>query len=271
MKDKKVLFLDMDATTLDDEKRISEENRSALRRAYEAGHEIVIATGRTQASAGALRQKYSLEQIGCRYMIVFNGAAILDCETGKLLYSRTIPMDYVRELVDAARREHIYLHTYIEDKVLTETEDENLEFYLKRTGMSAKLVPDLKQALMFPPYKMLAVDIRSWDRLQAFKEGRGSWAEGKVDMYYSCREYLEIVSEGVNKGAALLRFCELMDIPVSQTIAAGDECNDISMIRAAGTGCAVANALEEVKEAADYVTERDNNHSAIAEIVERFL
>ena len=47
-----------------------------------------------------------------------------------------------------------------------------------------------------------------------------------------------------------------MDIPVSQTIAAGDECNDISMIRAAGTGCAVANALEEVKEAADYVTER---------------
>ena len=62
MKDKKVLFLDMDATTLDDEKRISEENRSALRRAYEAGHEIVIATGRTQASAGALRQKYSLEQ-----------------------------------------------------------------------------------------------------------------------------------------------------------------------------------------------------------------
>ena len=62
-----------------------------------------------------------------------------------------------------------------------------------------------------------------------------------------------------------------MDIPVSQTIAAGDECNDISMIRAAGTGCAVANALEEVKEAADYVTERDNNHSAIAEIVERFL
>ena len=55
-------------------------------------------------------------------MIVFNGAAILDCETGKLLYSRTIPMEYVRELVDAARREHIYLHTYIEDKVLTGSE-----------------------------------------------------------------------------------------------------------------------------------------------------
>lgn len=271
MKNKKVLFLDMDATTLDDEKRISKENMEALKRAYEAGHEVVIATGRTHASAGALREKYRLKEIGCRYMIVFNGAAILDCETGELLYSRTIPTEYAKELVDAARRENIYLHTYTEDKVLTETEDENLEFYLKRTGMSAKLVPDLKQALEVPPYKLLAVDIRSVERLEAFKEKMSAWSRGKVDMYFSCREYLEIVSEGVCKGAALLRFCELMDIPVENTVAAGDECNDISMIRAAGTGCAVANALAEIKEAADYVTERDNNHSAVAEIVERFL
>jgi hypothetical protein len=62
-----------------------------------------------------------------------------------------------------------------------------------------------------------------------------------------------------------------MDIPVEQTIAAGDEGNDLSMIQAAGTGCAVANAQEVIRAAADYVTERDNNHSAVAEIVERFM
>ncbi len=90
-------------------------------------------------------------------------------------------------------------------------------------------------------------------------------------MYFSCREYLEMVAEGVNKGSALLRFCGLMDIPVRNTIAAGDECNDLSMIQAAGTGCAVANAQEEVKAAADCVTRNDNNHSAVAEIVEKFI
>lgn len=270
-KDKKILFLDMDGTTLDDKKRISKENLEALRRVTEAGHEVVITTGRTDSSAGYLRKSYGLDQIGCRYMIVYNGAAILDCETGELLYSQKLPMEYVKDLIDAARKEELYLHTYAGDKVLTERRDENLSVYLKRTSMEAQVVPDLKQALKEQPYKLLAVDVHNPDRLHAFLKNQSAWAKGKVDMYFSCREYLEMVAEGVNKGSALLRFCELMDIPVRNTIAAGDECNDLSMIQAAGTGCAVANAQEEVKAAADCVTRNDNNHSAVAEIVEKFI
>lgn len=57
-KDKKILFLDMDGTTLDDKKRISKENLEALRRVTEAGHEVVITTGRTDSSAGYLRKSY---------------------------------------------------------------------------------------------------------------------------------------------------------------------------------------------------------------------
>lgn len=268
---KKALFLDMDGTTLDDEKQISKENLDALRRVVEAGHEVVITTGRTDSSAGYIRTAYGLDQIGCRYMIVYNGAAILDCETGELLFSRKLPMEYAMELIDAARREDIYIHTYTGDKVLTERRDENLAVYLKRTSMEAQVVPDMKLALKQQPYKLLAVDVQDPDRLHAFQKKQSAWAKGKVDMYFSCREYLEMVAEGVSKGAALLSFCELMDLPVQNTISAGDECNDLSMIQAAGTGCAVANAQEEVKAAADYVTQNDNNHSAIAEIVEKFV
>lgn len=261
----------MDGTTLDDKKQISKENLEALRRVTEAGHEVVITTGRTDSSAGYLRKSYGLDQIGCRYMIVYNGAAILDCETGELLYSRKLSMEYAKELIDTARREGIYIHTYKGGKVLTERRDENLSVYLKRTSMEAQVVPDMKQALTEQPYKLLAVDVQNPDRLHTFLKNQSAWAEGRVDMYFSCREYLEMVAEGVCKGAALLRFCELMDIPVQNTISAGDECNDLSMIKAAGTGCATANAQEEVKAAADYVTKNDNNHSAIAEIVEKFV
>lgn len=56
---------------------------------------------------------------------------------------------------------------------------------------------------------------------------------------------------------------------MSRTIAVGDNQNDISMIKAAGLGIAVANAREEVKKAADYVTV-SNNDDAIAEIIEKF-
>lgn len=271
MRNKKVLFLDMDGTTLDDNKQLSEANLDALCRAVKAGHEVVITTGRTHSSAGYLREHYGLDRIGCRYMIVYNGAAILDCETGKLLYSKTIPVEYAARMIDAAREEGVYLHSYTEKKVLTERDDENLAVYLKRTSMEAEIVPDLKKAVDRSPYKLLAVEVRDPDRLLAFKQNQSSWIKGKVDMYFSCREYLEVVPEGVSKGAALQMFCKMREIPIEHTIAAGDEGNDLSMLRAAGIGCAVANAQEEVKKTADYVTEQDNNHSAVAEIVERFL
>ncbi len=271
MRNKKVLFLDMDGTTLDDDKQLSEANLDALCRAVKAGHEVVITTGRTHSSAGYLREHYGLDRIGCRYMIVYNGAAILDCETGKLLYSKTIPVEYAARMIDAAREEGVYLHSYTEKKVLTERDDENLAVYLKRTSMEAEIVPDLKKAVDRPPYKLLAVEVRDPDRLLAFKQNQSSWIKGKVDMYFSCREYLEVVPEGVSKGAALQMFCKMREIPIEHTIAAGDEGNDLSMLRAAGIGCAVANAQEEVKKTADYVTEQDNNHSAVAKIVERFL
>lgn len=51
----------------------------------------------------------------------------------------------------------------------------------------------------------------------------------------------------------------------------GDAENDISMIRAAHIGCAMRNAEEEVKQAADYITENDNNHDGVAEIIHKFV
>ena len=70
---------------------------------------------------------------------------------------------------------------------------------------------------------------------------------------------------------ALEAFCAKMGIPIANSVSAGDENNDISMIKSAGIGCAVANARPEVKAAADYVTERDNNQAAIAEIIKKFM
>ena len=54
-------------------------------------------------------------------------------------------------------------------------------------------------------------------------------------------------------------------------VACGDEENDISMVQIAGVGVAMANARKELKDAADYVTVNDNNHSGIAEVINKFI
>lgn len=75
----------------------------------------------------------------------------------------------------------------------------------------------------------------------------------------------------MDKGVAIRYLCNFLDISTDNTIAVGDEQNDITMIQNANIGVVVANAVEEAKRVADYITEHDNNHDAIAEVIEKFI
>ena len=70
---------------------------------------------------------------------------------------------------------------------------------------------------------------------------------------------------------AIKYLCNFLNIPIENTIAVGDERNDISMIKAAHIGIAVQNAVDAAKEAADDITENDNNHDAIAEVIGKYI
>ena len=76
---------------------------------------------------------------------------------------------------------------------------------------------------------------------------------------------------GISKGAAVETLCRLLDIPVTASVAAGDERNDLAMLRAAGIGAAPRNAHPQAKEAADYLCEKDHNAGAVGEIIDRFF
>ena len=88
-----------------------------------------------------------------------------------------------------------------------------------------------------------------------------------VTTVYSNPYYLEIFMKEAGKGSAVIRLAEHLSIPIENTIAAGDEQNDISMIEAAGCGIAMANATDMVKQIADVVTTYDNNHDGLAEFI----
>ena len=81
------------------------------------------------------------------------------------------------------------------------------------------------------------------------------------------RAFYELLPKGVSKGAALYKMAELLNVDIKKTIAVGDYNNDASMIKAAGIGFAVKNAVNEAKAAADYITV-SNNEDAIYKIVE---
>ena len=91
-----------------------------------------------------------------------------------------------------------------------------------------------------------------------------------VDMARSSENYLEIFPKGVTKGEALAAVCGKLNIKLEEAIAFGDQELDIPMLKKAGVGVAMGNAIEEVKEAADFVT-KSNNDAGIAYALETYL
>ena len=93
----------------------------------------------------------------------------------------------------------------------------------------------------------------------------------RVAVSFSSNRYLELNPYGVDKGLGLRDLCEHLQIDLSETIAIGDNFNDVGMLREAGLSAAVANAVPEIKEMCDYVCTADHNEGAVAEVIERFI
>lgn len=146
-----------------------------------------------------------------------------------------------------------------------------LDYYRRKSGLSYKLSDNVLDVLEEEPQRVLLIALENRERLRRFQRDNLAWERGKCNSFFSCREYLEYCPVGTGKGTGVSDLLRILNMPADATVAVGDEQNDISMIQAAGIGIAMKNGIREVKDAVDYITEYDNNHDAIAEVIERFI
>lgn len=269
---KKILFTDLDGTLLNDDKQVSEGNRAAIQRLLDAGHYLVVATGRPVKSGFKVVQKLGLTMPGC-YMIAYNGGSIFDCYEQKVWMEKTFPIEYVQYLFEEAEKYGVHIQTYGEDdKVLTQKDSAELQYYLKgnKNALDCEVCEDVFAVIGKEPNKVLVIDMDE-EKLLAFRDAHQEWCEGKCESTFSSRQLLEYLPQGVNKGSGVRMLCEMLDVKLENAYAAGDERNDVSMIEAAGVGIAMKNAVDEAIAVADYVTENDNNHDGIAEVIDKLI
>lgn len=269
--DRKALFLDLDGTLLTDDKQIPEGNREAIYRMLEQGHSVIIATGRPLVSAVLQAEKLGLTSRGC-YIIAFNGGTLYDSFEKKVIYRSTIPLEIVTKVFAEANKRGIHIQTYRDDKVVVEPagDDDIVRQYCSKIIVEHEVIPDIRM-LDEEPVKMLIIDMNDPAPLEEFRQWVASWGDDVLDTFFSNDQYVEIVSKGLNKGNALLQMAEILGVDRENTISAGDAGNDLQMIEAAGLGCAMSNATDEIKAAAGYITERNNNECGVAEIIDRFI
>lgn len=110
----KILFADIDGTLLNDQKEIPKENMTAIQKALDLGHYVVVATGRPLDSAKAVAKDLGLMMQGC-YLIAYNGAIVYDCGNEKVLKKESLPLAYVKELFERGKKSRA-LHSDLQRK-----------------------------------------------------------------------------------------------------------------------------------------------------------
>lgn len=269
--EKKILFVDLDGTLLTDSKEITPENLEAIHKATSLGHAVVVTTGRPLVSTARQVEKLGLTSPGC-YAITSNGALIYDAYSKETIFYKGVHRDCIREAFDEAYKFHLHPQTYNRDGALCEHETEEMKYYSTSTILPYQVVEDVTKVLEEDPIKMLFIDLHNRKNLEAFRRHMEPWAEkNHLDMFFSCDIYLEFLPEGINKGSGVRFISKYLDIPYENTLAAGDAENDITMLQAVKTPCVMKNSRPEMYPYGAYITERDNNHSGIAEIIEKFM
>jgi len=172
------------------------------------------------------------------------------------------------ELIDSLKSKGASVLVYQGGDLYAEYESQDVIDYRSGVLLPVIILNDFRQ-LSGDPSKVLIRGQKSF--IQYLEGALRDQASGRCNTFFSTDHLLEYCPLEATKGAGLISVCGYLGISPEETIAVGDQNNDISMLRAAGLGIAVANATDEAKEAADLVLDKTNDQNAIAEIINKFL
>lgn len=265
---KKVLVLDIDGTLTNSKKEITEATKQAIWSIMDKGHKVILASGRPTPGMKRYEKELELPQRG-GYLLSFNGARVVDCATGEVVYQRILPLEVIPGLYRFAKEHGAGLITYLGDTVISAFEpDEYVELEARINGLPIRVVPhfvefvdyDINKCLLTAPGEQAAV---------LEKELQARYGD-MLSIYRSEPFFIEVMPKNVDKAASLDKMLPAIGMGQENTVCCGDGFNDISMIKYAKVGVAMGNAQPAVKEAADYIT-ATNDEDGLVQVIERFF
>ena len=263
----RAIALDLDGTLTNHDKVVTPRTRQALLKAQELGTVIILASGRPTYGIVPVAECLELEKRG-GYILSYNGGNIVNAKTGEKLFSQFLPDAVIPILYKYAKEKNHALLGYAGNEIITEMPDDQ---YVKEESrinkMNIRKVDNLLDALEPHPTKLLMTGDPT-DMIKAEKELVEILGE-KMDIFRSAPFFLELVPKGIDKAQSLLRLLSKINLTPADLMAFGDGYNDLSMLKLAGVGVAMANAAPEVRADADYVT-LSNEEDGVAEALLHF-
>ena len=260
----KLIAIDVDDTLLTDDLIVTEGTRRAMEAAIAKGVTVTLATGRMFASAQKIAKQIELNVP----IITYQGALVKTLLDGQVLYERCVPSDAARELFNYCMERNLHLQLYVDDQLYGMEDNEKIKAYSQLSKIPYLIEPDFSKLIHKPLNKMLIIDDPK--RLDELALELIPLIGDRVHITKSKAHYLEFMHKEGTKGHALRFMAEHLGCTMEETIAMGDAWNDREMIQAAGLGVAMDNAIDALKEIADYVT-LSNNDEGVKHVIEKFV
>lgn len=268
----KLIAFDLDGTLLNSKKEITPETFRVLELAASKGIEIVPSTGRFWNAVPA--NVKALEFV--HYAITLNGAELFDVRESKSLGRFEMPVERARTLCRVFDDLGVIYDFVADGHGFMKRELYNRLSEVMIGEWQVKIVRDMRTPID-DVYHELSTK-KGVQKMQIYTKDK-TLRENllaslpvvfpRLLFTSSVPNNIEINDPSANKGAALRFIADKINIPMSEIIAFGDGSNDITMIRDAGTGVAMANAIDEIKEAADYIT-LSCDEDGVAEGIKKF-
>jgi len=276
----KLVASDLDGTIVSDNEYIHKSNFEAINMMNNKKVNFAICTGKSYSISKNLCNKCNAD-----YGIFNNGSQIYNLKTGDKIYSNILLYDDVKICFEIAKKHNLHVHAYSDNCLITEKLEylDLRNFKLQRLpGFSFIVVPNVleyieKNNISIQQFVISSINPLNDIENQILNSTKvstshiskfGRYRDKILNKEY---EYLSIVPFNTSKSSAINFLTEYLSINKEDTIAIGDNINDIDMIKNSGVGIAVANAYNEVKNIADYTTQSSVSEGGFAEAIYKFL
>lgn len=264
----KLVATDLDGTLLTRTREISEANIASIKKSISRGMHFVIATGRPIEGILHYAKKLDLLSNKGQYAIGFNGAVVYELNPLRPICCCSLNGAEVKKMAHRAEELHINYHAFSTTRGLLASVPNkwtDIEMSYNNIGCTMIDFNDIPDNEEFQKFMFCGTN----DEVNGILDKVDDYREDYT-VTRSAFCFLEVLNREATKGNGLKLLCEKIGIDLADTIAFGDEQNDLSLIENAGLGVAMGNAVPELKKAADLIT-CTNQDDGLSVVLEQIL
>jgi Cof subfamily protein (haloacid dehalogenase superfamily) len=267
LKNIKIAFIDIDGTLTNSKKIISNETIKSIKKAKEKGIDIVLCSGRTNKYVCEFSEKL----FDSRYVISSNGAEIYDLNSNLDIYKNNIDFEIIKDIWQYSNNNSI--------GCIVNTKDIRFcNSFLQNITDSNKLEIKDVDILKDKDIYQIVIDSNDYQKMLEFKKYIDE--NNKINAINIAKEFsnkelgrnyfFDIVNLKTSKGEAIKFLLKYLNLEKENAICFGDSINDYEMFSECKVKVAMENAMQELKDKADYIT-LSNDKNGISYFFEKYI